>query len=658
MKRLSPWVLLACVAFGFAPVARGQGQDMLDFGLGGAFGSAEPVEIDARFQLMQGSPQGYLWIKARIMDDWHIYSDKQPSGGPIATEFSLVANDVLEVTGPFEADRDAEIHNYPEAFPGVPCHEYRGEVIWRTPVQLKDGADPASGELKVRVEGQACKDDLGGLGACQILELEAPLTYVAEPFLPVQGETKYRSKIAPEIEWSAQTDVASVAPGGKVKLTFTAKLEPGWHVYEWQPKRAESTGNMPTLIVFSKLSGMTVEQTTPDRKPLPAKSAEELPNYEKSISWTVEMNVPADAATEGNLQLAGLLGYQICTESKCQPPSGARFELTLPLASVAAKGKVDATFADSSYTKANDLAKQQAEAKAGGGPGDGSEEVEPLTLINLAGVLGLGLLGGFILNAMPCVLPVIGLKILSFVEQAGQSRTRVFLLNLYFSLGLMAVFMILATLAAFANMAWGELFTKPWFKITMSATVFVMALSFLGVWEIQIPGMVGGKASHELQQKEGFAGAFFKGVFTTLLATPCSGPFLGALFALAVKYPPAITYLVFGSIGLGMALPYLAIGANPNLVARPSQARRLDGDLQAAHGLRLVGDRRVSLLHAPQLGLCADVRPVGRALVRVLADRPRSSDRRVADGAAHLGLRWRRRGVVWLSGDGAVWPAG
>jgi thiol:disulfide interchange protein len=100
----------------------------------------------------------------------------------------------------------------------------------------------------------------------------------------------------------------------------------------------------------------------------------------------------------------------------------------------------------------------------------------------------------------------------------------------------------------------------------MVVVVFAFALSFLGVWEVPIPGFAQSSASDKLQQQEGPAGAFFKGIFTTLLATPCSGPFLGPVFGYTLAQPPLATYLIFASVGLGMASPYLLIGAFPSLV--------------------------------------------------------------------------------------------
>ena len=167
---------------------------------------------------------------------------------------------------------------------------------------------------------------------------------------------------------------------------------------------------------------------------------------------------------------------------------------------------------------------------------------------------------------MPCVLPVIGLKILSFIEQSGQNRWNTFSLNLWYSAGLISVFLLLASLAAFANLGWGQLFQYSAFNVALAVIVFAMGLSFLGVWEIPIPGFVGSGKSAELSAREGASGAFAKGVITTILATPCTGPFMATAVAWAVAQPPLNTYLVFFSVGLGMASPYLLIGAFPALI--------------------------------------------------------------------------------------------
>lgn len=181
-------------------------------------------------------------------------------------------------------------------------------------------------------------------------------------------------------------------------------------------------------------------------------------------------------------------------------------------------------------------------------------------------VLLAAFVGGLILNLMPCVLPVIGLKVLSFVTQAGESRGRALTLNVVYSAGIIAVFLLLAGLAVGLGLGWGQLFTYGAFNVVMASVVFAMGLSFLGVWEIPIPGFVGSGKSAQIQQKEGLSAAFLKGVITTILATPCTGPFMASALTWAVAQPPAIVFAVFLAIGLGMSSPYLLIGAFPELI--------------------------------------------------------------------------------------------
>ena len=129
----------------------------------------------------------------------------------------------------------------------------------------------------------------------------------------------------------------------------------------------------------------------------------------------------------------------------------------------------------------------------------------------------------------------------------------------------------------------------------MVGVVFAMASSFLGVWEIPIPGFVGSGAAGEVAARGGRAGAFSKGALATILATPCSGPLLGAVFAYTLKQPTPVIYTIFGSIGLGMCVPVSADRRLSALDPFLAQARRVDGDVQRDDGLRAAGHDRVSV---------------------------------------------------------------
>jgi thiol:disulfide interchange protein len=180
---------------------------------------------------------------------------------------------------------------------------------------------------------------------------------------------------------------------------------------------------------------------------------------------------------------------------------------------------------------------------------------------NLFVWLLIAFIAGVILNFMPCVLPVVSIKVLSFVQQAGESRARILNLGLAFSAGILVVFLALAGLAAFAGKGWGEQFQSPTFIVVMIAVVFAFSLSMFDVFEIGVPSQVGELAAG--MQKEGLGDAFFKGIMATVLATPCSGPFLGSTLAWAVTQQTLTIFLVFMMIGLGMATPYVLLTANP-----------------------------------------------------------------------------------------------
>jgi len=176
----------------------------------------------------------------------------------------------------------------------------------------------------------------------------------------------------------------------------------------------------------------------------------------------------------------------------------------------------------------------------------------------------LAFVAGMLLNVMPCVLPVISIKILSFVQQAGEDKARILSLGLSFAAGIMVVFLVLATLAVVAGLSWGEQFQDQTFIIGMIALVFAFSLSMFGVYELGVPASVGAMAG--AAPREGLGDAFFKGMLATVLATPCSGPFLGSTLTWTASQPAPVVFSIFTVLGLGMALPYVVLTANPRLL--------------------------------------------------------------------------------------------
>jgi thiol:disulfide interchange protein DsbD len=180
--------------------------------------------------------------------------------------------------------------------------------------------------------------------------------------------------------------------------------------------------------------------------------------------------------------------------------------------------------------------------------------------------LGLVFLGGLILNLMPCVFPVLGLKIMGFVSQAGEDEDKIKVHGLVFGLGLLITMWILAAFIIALELDWGQQLANPVFLGTMIIVFFLMGLNLYGVFEIGTSmTSVGG----ELQAKKGYSGSFFSGALTTLVATPCSGPFLGAVMAFALSQDDkAIQFSVFTVFGLGIASPYILLSFFPALIKK------------------------------------------------------------------------------------------
>ena len=178
-----------------------------------------------------------------------------------------------------------------------------------------------------------------------------------------------------------------------------------------------------------------------------------------------------------------------------------------------------------------------------------------------------GFLGGFILNLMPCVLPVISLKIFGFIRQAGDHPERILRHGLAFIAGIFAWFLglglvILGLKAAGSEVTWAFQFQNPWFNLIIGCIVFVFALNLFGVFEIVLPGRAS-TALAEVSSQEGYAGSFFQGIFATLLATPCTAPFLGTALGFAFSQSPLVILAMFASVALGMSAPYFFLSAQP-----------------------------------------------------------------------------------------------
>jgi suppressor for copper-sensitivity B len=508
---------------------------------------------------------------------------------------------------------------------GMVCHDERGCV----PLSLVDtkfvarlATGQAARDLLAKVPGDA--DTPPAADATQPKPDSTAPSFAVDP-RPAQAEEGYRADDT-HVAIRGHIEPETVVPGATATLFLTALSDPDWHVYAYADKSVPGDISCPTRLVLQQPPGWRLGPVQASLAPT-EKQEGEFPvvrYHEGSVTWKAEIHVPDDVPP-GQYTLNGLIGYQTCS-TVCERPTAAAFSTTLRVGPQPVPGQHELVFAATGerYQQVAALADSTAEQLASTdaaaiertlvepaapepAPWDGASEsstsaeaaeatgfslkktaentaskLDDFTAFKFwAVVIPAALLGGLILNVMPCVLPVIGLKIMGFVNQAGESRARIFALNVWYALGLLSVFLILATPMALVNAAdsptllqagqdegwgWGQQFNNDAFNIPIIAVVFVMALSFLGVWEIPIPGFAAGSTATKLAEKEGPAGAFAKGVVTTILATPCTGP--GIAFAMTLCRAMSVpqVYIFFSAIALGMASPYLIIGAFPKLI--------------------------------------------------------------------------------------------
>ena len=358
------------------------------------------------------------------------------------------------------------------------------------------------------------------------------------------------------------------APGETVRLSITLVLSPDWHTYSTTMPPGNAA--VPTSIKLSEASGLVplgdrfgCDKLAQTKEFRAADKVYQQEVHHGTVTWTRSFRVKLSAGPS-SYGIAGSIRYQTCTNNRCQRPRTVRFRL----GDLNGAGPVPASIATvSSPSEPSDSARVSSPA-ATSQTGSTATADDEITLVgdeeqeaSLPLYLLYAFLGGMILNVMPCVLPVLAIKVMSFVQQAGESRGRIFVLNAAYSAGVIGVFLLLATLAVVAGYGWGGLFQHWQFNLVMACIVFAMGLSLLGVFEIPVPGLVGAAAGG--QQQEGLSGAFLTGVFATLLATPCAGPFMGVTIAWALNQPAQVTYLIFGMMGLGMAVPYVLFGLFP-----------------------------------------------------------------------------------------------
>ncbi len=392
-------------------------------------------------------------------------------------------------------------------------------------------------------------------------------------------------------------DRTAYEPGSEARLAAALDIEAGWHV---NSNPASFDYLIPTALEAEVPAGWPPAAVAypPGKKLKFAFADEPLSVYDGRVVLIAKLAVPAGAAA-GTTNVLASVTYQACDDSSCLPPVTKEQEVELV---VGAGGQP---------------ASQELFAAAGAAPpaASPSHGAGGAPRRGLVGVLLLALLGGLILNAMPCVLPVLSLKVFGLVKSAGEGRSAVASGALATAAGILISFWALAGAAIAARSAgsavgWGIQFQNPVFVTFLTVVVLLFCLNLWGLFEILLPARLARLGGHGARQ--GAAGHFASGLFATLMATPCSAPFLGTALGFALGQTAPVILAVFSAVGVGMALPYLTLAVAPGAAkVLPRPGAWMD-TVRGVMGFLLAG-AAVWLLYV----LSAQISPVRLAVIEV-----------------------------------------
>ena len=360
------------------------------------------------------------------------------------------------------------------------------------------------------------------------------------------------------------------------KLYVEAEIQPNWHLYSVTQKKGGPIRSQ--MIILESDDFKLVGPWEPDSPPHISEPPEfDVPveDHEHSVTWSAPIEF-AEGVDVKNYELEFKFKGQTCeTGGSCILVNEDLF--------AEYDGEEDSEIVVSDVPVETEDEDEEPKAK----PADTPEEIaamaslynpdQKIQYVKLDGSSGKGtfwaaligaFIGGMILNLMPCVFPVLGLKVLGFVEQAGSDPRKIKLHGIAFAFGLVFSMWVLAggILAIKASTGndvnWGQQMGNPYFVGGIVIMLFVLGLNLAGVFEM---GLFMTKVGGGKEQK-GYTGSFISGIITTLVATPCSGPFLGTAMGYTLSQTAPVAMFLFTIFGLGIAFPYLFLAFFPSLI--------------------------------------------------------------------------------------------
>ena len=392
--------------------------------------------------------------------------------------------------------------------------------------------------------------------------LFAKYCYLLLVFATTVFAQEFNMNSMPPPDMQMEYSAGALKDGGT--LTVTVTVPDKWHV---NANKVTDEFLKPSSVE-AKAEGLEFGEAV---WPEPIKEYNEALELEIwTFRGTFSVQIPVKAVDGTNYDSLGTsvtFNYQACDNSICLAPASKTISLDGSLNGGAAGAGV----------KKNDSEIGAVEGRTGESRTDARENragsrtrLADGDSAGIALLLFFAFVGGIILNLMPCVLPVLSLKLFSLIKQAGESRGRLLALGGATTAGILVSFWALAAVVAAVkagggSAGWGMQFQSAGFIAFMVVILTAFAMSFFGVFEIWLPWSTTTRMD-SASQKSGLAGAFFTGALLVLLSTPCSAPFLGTAMGFAFAQTTPILFLFFTAAGLGLALPYMLVSAFPSVL--------------------------------------------------------------------------------------------
>ncbi|MFQ6078603.1 MAG: cytochrome c biogenesis protein CcdA, partial [Thermodesulfobacteriota bacterium] len=343
----------------------------------------------------------------------------------------------------------------------------------------------------------------------------------------------------------------SALSGGEIRFAIQLDIEKGWHINAHKPLESSL---IPTEVVLEMDPSFTVEEIhypKPKRKTF-AFVQGELAVYEGKVLIFMDLTVSAEAAP-GEGRILGKIKYQACDDRSCLLPTEAVFSISVPITK-------DPKEVHPTHAAIFQPFEQTIPSKR--------QDTRSPVPVQRGGILSLFIifLGGLGLNLTPCIYPLIPITIGFFVAQGAGSSRWVFVLSLFYVLGMAITYSILGTVAALTGSLFGSLLQNPLVLLLIAFVLVGLSLSMFGVYEIRMPASLTRIAGKSTQ---GIFGAFLMGLTVGILAAPCIGPFIiGLLSYVGQKGDPILGFRTFFVLALGMGTPFLFLGTLSGSLSR------------------------------------------------------------------------------------------